>query len=530
MPQPTPLTPSAERSLNRAAQLALADNSARVGAGHLLWALWLEESNAASVLRSLGVRRDQVELAIEATVGNDGRYDPVLTTDIVIEARQFLHRLDSTSGELTSEHLLLGLTNLAKTQLEELGVTAEGIERLLVSQPETASVPVGDEFRLGSDSSEPPESRDLPMQEAGNFDQPSAPAAAPTVLTSELDAYRTIDAAANRAREGLRVVEDLVRFSLGDRFLTEQLKATRHDLSIALSSLHPMRLLRARDTQGDAGTTISLPTESRRDGQLDILLANMKRCQEALRTLEEMTKVVSGGNGDPSGRIERTRYRSYTIEKAIATTMNSNRIFEDRRLYLLVTESICQRAWQDVVIDALQEGVDVIQLREKTLSQAELIQRGKWLREETGAADVILIVNDRADIAAEVGADGLHLGQTDGSIQDARRILGSSALVGVSTHNIEQARQAVLDGADYLGVGPVFQTKTKSFAKHAGLEYVREVAEEITLPWFAIGGINSTNVTQVRDAGAQRIAVSSAICGTAAVLDASKLLCESLRI
>ncbi len=107
--------------------------------------------------------------------------------------------------------------------------------------------------------------------------------------------------------------------------------------------------------------------------------------------------------------------------------------------------------------------------------------------------------------------DGVHLGQDDLSVKDARRIVGPEALIGVSTHTIEQARQAVLDGADYLGVGPVFPSRTKAFDHFPGLEFVRAVVAETTLPAFALGGIGLGNVGQLAEAGAERIAVGSVI-------------------
>jgi len=127
------------------------------------------------------------------------------------------------------------------------------------------------------------------------------------------------------------------------------------------------------------------------------------------------------------------------------------------------------------------------------------------------AAGALFIVNDRPDIARLAQADGVHLGQDELPVREARRIVGPGALIGVSTHNLAQCRQAVLDGADYLGVGPTFASDTKEFAELAGLEYVRQVAAETTLPAFAIGGINTDNVGQVVRAGLRRAAVGRAI-------------------
>ena len=120
--------------------------------------------------------------------------------------------------------------------------------------------------------------------------------------------------------------------------------------------------------------------------------------------------------------------------------------------------------------------------------------RARLLRELTREQDVLCIVNDRADLAAMVDADGVHLGQDDMPLPDARKVVGCRALIGVSTHSLEQARQAVLEGASYLGCGPTFPSATKSFGEFPGLEFLRQVQREIRLPAFAIGGIGPDNV------------------------------------
>src|SRR5690606_20385257 len=126
-------------------------------------------------------------------------------------------------------------------------------------------------------------------------------------------------------------------------------------------------------------------------------------------------------------------------------------------------------------------------------------------------AGVLFILNDRPDLARLVGADGVHLGQDDLPVKEARRILGPDALVGVSTHDLDQLRQAILDGASYVGVGPSFPSGTKDFAELAGLDYVRAAHAETSLPMFAIGGIHEGNIAEVVTAGARRVAVSAAI-------------------
>jgi thiamine-phosphate pyrophosphorylase len=151
-----------------------------------------------------------------------------------------------------------------------------------------------------------------------------------------------------------------------------------------------------------------------------------------------------------------------------------------------------------------------------------------FMREWTAESGVLFIMNDRPDIAALVAADGVHVGQDDLAIAEARRIVGGDKIVGVSTHSVEQLQQAVLDGADYLGVGPVFASTTKNFDELAGLQFVRDAASLTTLPWFGIGGIDAGNVRQFREAGGTRIAVSAAICQSGNAMDATRQLRQAL--
>jgi thiamine-phosphate pyrophosphorylase len=162
--------------------------------------------------------------------------------------------------------------------------------------------------------------------------------------------------------------------------------------------------------------------------------------------------------------------------------------------------------------EAAAGGAHMIQLREKNLSDRELLERAWQVRRWTQKAKVLFLLNDRPDLARLAEADGVHLGQDDLSVKDARRILGPNALIGVSTHNMSQLRQAILDGANYLGVGPTFASGTKSFAELPGLDYVRRALAETSLPAFVIGGVNRDTIAAAIAAGARRVAVSQAIC------------------
>ena len=346
-----------------------------------------------------------------------------------------------------------------------------------------------------------------------------------------LAAWRILDAAANRAGEGLRVVEEFARFGLNDSQLSRLLKVCRHDLTAALGLLPESDRLAARDTLGDVGTTISTPSEYCRPTLLDVVRASFKRVQEALRTLEEYGKLIPHSSSEPSfaERVEQIRYRIYTAEKSVLRTVCVSERLQENSVYLLVTSANCAGGLEATIQGALATGVRIFQVREKQMADRELIEHARKLRAWTADAGAILIINDRPDIAVLAEADGVHVGQDELAVQDARRIVGADKLIGVSTHTIDQARRAVLEGADYLGVGPTFPSGTKSFDTFSGLEFVRQVAAEISLPWFAIGGIDATNVKTVVAAGARRIAISGAICGAVDAERAAATLLEELR-
>jgi thiamine-phosphate pyrophosphorylase len=195
---------------------------------------------------------------------------------------------------------------------------------------------------------------------------------------------------------------------------------------------------------------------------------------------------------------------------------------------VLLTGSQCQAALDWTIERAVAGGVDIVQLREKSLSDRELLARARSVRSWTRKAGALFIVNDRPDIARLAEADGVHLGQDDLTVKDARKIIGADALIGMSTHNLEQVRQAVLDGADYLGIGPVFPSNTKTFEHFPGLEFISQAAAETSLPSFALGGIGPANIEKVVKAGARRVAVGAAIATADDPEQVSRMLRTSL--
>jgi thiamine-phosphate pyrophosphorylase len=177
----------------------------------------------------------------------------------------------------------------------------------------------------------------------------------------------------------------------------------------------------------------------------------------------------------------------------------------DGRLYLVLDAASADR----VLEPAMRGGVDVIQLREKEASDDELIEAAAIFRAAADRHGVPFLLNDRPDLVEACRADGVHLGQDDMPVADARRLLGARALIGLSTHSRDQIEAAA--DVDYIGVGPVYATPTKEGRPAVGLELVHVAAEIARTPWFAIGGIDATNVRAVVDAGATRVAVVRAI-------------------
>jgi thiamine-phosphate pyrophosphorylase len=334
--------------------------------------------------------------------------------------------------------------------------------------------------------------------------------------------YRILDASANRAGEGLRTIEEFARFVLEDSQMTAQLKSLRHDLAAAVNRLSRDSLLRARDTGGDVGTEIGEPSEYTRTDLSVVVAAAASRTQQSLRVLEEYGKTV---DASVAAEIEQIRYRCYTLCAEIELRLQPldrlhplDRLGHDRQLrlrqsslYVLIDAGSDEQEFTDLVTRLVQVGVDVLQLRDRSVDDRTLLSRARLGAEITRESDKLFIINDRADLAVAADTDGVHVGQEELPVAETRQIVGPSRLVGVSTHSIGQARDAVADGADYIGCGPVFAGRTKAFRSYVGTSFLKEVAGEIEIPAFAIGGIDASNTKQVVEAGFHRIAVTGAV-------------------
>lgn len=313
---------------------------------------------------------------------------------------------------------------------------------------------------------------------------------------------RIIDANLNRASEGLRVIEEIARFILSDTELSARLKTIRHELQ-KFFDVEYDNLLDSRDTLNDVGCNIINP--DKKESLDSIFKANFKRVEEAFRVLNQYASF------DDS-----YRYRIYTIEKEMRSKLKLDykKIFlNDKKLYLVTNSDNFEsdEIFLDKVALSIKSGVDIVQLREKNTTSKRFIYLAQRIRELTSHFGAAFIVNDRVDIAKISNADGVHLGQDDIPVSYAREILGDNAIIGVSTHCPEHAKKAITDGADYIGVGPVFKTPTKPSKDPVGLEYVKWAADNVNIPFFAIGSIDTANIKEVVQAGAKRVAVIRAI-------------------
>ncbi len=553
------LTAATRRAVQAAGRWTLDGPGCVLRAPAMLLGLLLEpECRAAILLRSLNIQASAVQsqwpaLRQEQTLDPDRdsvdqetpweelvpRFSPEMQTAIGI-ACDWLADLPRPLM-LATEHLLLGLAasdDEVGCWLRQHGLNARALRDEILRQYGLTIEPLemeqwSPERRTRSEESHLSEthSSEEVVSIVESCRLPGEPPA------GQADLLRLLDASANRAREALRVVEDYVRFVLDDQHLTERLKVLRHGLTSALAGISTTERLATRDTQADVGTSLSTTAEQLRRDSDDVLTANFTRLQESLRSLEEFSKI---GNIFPASAIEQLRYESYTLHKAVQGTVDGLARMAGARLYVLVDGRSSVDAFERLVVSLVKTGVGVIQLRDKTLRDRELLDRARRLRDftcdqpsavadMTRCGDTLFIMNDRPDLAVLAGADGVHVGQEELSVRQVRQIVGPRMLVGVSTHRIDEARQAVLDGASYLGVGPIFPSGTKTFSEFPGLEFARNVASEIRLPAFAIGGIDSRNVAQVLATGVSRVAVSGAVVAAADPADAARGLLERLK-
>ncbi|MEY3459251.1 MAG: Thiamine-phosphate synthase [Planctomycetota bacterium] len=552
-------TPAAERTVQWCRGLLVSATSANERAALMILALLHDESLASACLRDFGVDLGWLQSrwagsAVDAVLQrglptrleSEGsgcgpqrslslQEDPSDFQGILGRAKE-LARRETSDHAITSSLLLLAVidqNSLIAGQLAAAGATREAVcgrlfpEQSAVMERLTVEEPLSLDSGLTFATTATP-GRDRPLQPV----------------------LRAIDACLNRAREGLRVLEDCARFICNAPSVCGELKSLRHELAGAESllrsslaaSFEEASLLQARDTPGDVGTALTDVRERSRDSLQELILANARRVQESLRSLEEFGKLLQP---EFAAVMKQLRYRSYTAEQRLCElgaglgeavvsgqrkTVASAAVERLARaqIYVLITESQCRLPWYQVAEQALQGGADILQLREKTLPDREVLRRATQLAALCRSYGALCIVNDRAEIALAAGAHGVHVGQDEIPAEVIRRLPGWTGLIGVSTHSPDQFQAAFAAGADYAGVGPVFQSSTKGFGEFPGLPYVQAAASAGEGPWFAIGGISELRLPELLAAGARRIAVTAAVTQTDDPLNAVRRLRELL--
>tara|TARA_Y100001968_G_scaffold228266_1_gene211074 strand:- start:827 stop:1879 length:1053 start_codon:yes stop_codon:yes gene_type:complete len=313
-----------------------------------------------------------------------------------------------------------------------------------------------------------------------------------------------IDANLDRAREGLRVMEDWCRFGLKRGDFSIQIKDWRQQLGAHHHNIYR----KARLTSNDPAMGVSHPLQDVRSTPEAVFIANSCRVQEALRVIEEFTRRTDPKLCEIANKI---RYETYEIEIEVLNTtegMKRRQTLKNCSVYLVTTNT---KNLEEIVLQALKAGVKIVQYREKFLLDKEKIPQAKRLASLCKEYNSLFIINDRIDIALAVNADGIHLGQEDIPTKIAREILGTEKIIGRSTHCLEDIKNAEEECCDYIGIGPIFSSKTKKQLNPIGVDHLKKGLSETSLPAFAIGGINNSNIRKLKNINNLRIAVSNAI-------------------
>ncbi|MFC1588128.1 thiamine phosphate synthase [Planctomycetota bacterium] len=321
--------------------------------------------------------------------------------------------------------------------------------------------------------------------------------------------HRILDANFNRSREALRVLEECARFVLDHQSLAGDFKTLRHELATLMRRLEAGAglLAASRDTPGDVGTQLSNRGERTRNNIVEVVQANFKRLQESLRALEEYGKALDATIAES---FKQLRYQTYSLETACHRYLLHGEALQGPLMVILSIDGLDTPALE-IVRAARVTGTGLLQLRMKNCLVRKYIETARQVLAELNGSGTRLLVNDRLDVAMAAGADGAHLGESDMPVALARRMLGGHAIIGASTADIEHARQAAREGADYIGAGAAFATSGKEDAVVRGIEHIAAIQDKIDIPVFAVGGITLQSLPDVAAAGLHHVAVGSDI-------------------
>ena len=324
------------------------------------------------------------------------------------------------------------------------------------------------------------------------------------IQPEDLQTLQIIDANLDRAREGLRVLEDWARFGLGKEDLVIRIKNFRQILGKNHLEIYKI----SRNHIEDQCKGLSHVEQTNRKSPSQIISSNSARVQEALRVIEEFSK---NHNNKLSKIASAIRYEIYSLEIELLNfnaRIRSESIISKNNLYLITDN-------RDNLLDSIEKillgGVKIIQHRFKDGKDKDNLRRAIEINDLCKKYNSLFIVNDRIDIALASNADGVHLGQDDINVKIARNLLGSSKIIGVSANNSNDIAKAINNGCDYIGVGPVFETSTKKNKKPLGVKKIRALTKDINIPWFAIGGINKSNISSLKNHGINKVAIVSGL-------------------
>ena len=330
-----------------------------------------------------------------------------------------------------------------------------------------------------------------------------------------------IDANLDRAREGLRVLEDWARFGLGKEDLVVKIKNFRQ----ILGKNHLKIYKTSRNHNEDQCKGLSHIEQLKRKGPSKVISTNSARVQEALRVIEEFSR---NHNNTLSKIAAKIRYEIYTLEIELlnlSTHKKAELIINKNNLYSITDH---RENLLEIIEKILIGGVKIIQHRFKEGNDKERLKEAIQIKCLCEKYNSLFIVNDRVDIALASNADGVHLGQEDIDIKTARKLLGSSKIIGVSANNSTEIKNAIDYGCDYIGVGPLFHSLTKKNKEPLGLEKIKALTKDIKIPWFAIGGINKVNISFLKKNGINKVAVISGLLNSEDPIEEAIIILKEL--
>ena len=320
--------------------------------------------------------------------------------------------------------------------------------------------------------------------------------------SEDLRIYQIIDANLDRAREGLRVLEDWARFALGENDSVKKIKNFRQ----ILGKNHLEVYKQSRNFIEDECKGLAHQEQIKRNTPDQIISSNAGRVQEALRVIEEFSRQHNNELSKISAEI---RYEIYTLEielLRLSKYKKSKEILKENDLYVITDP---KENLLETIEAILIAGVKIIQYRFKTGTDKDHLQEAMQIKNLCKRYNSLFIVNDRVDIALASNADGVHLGQDDLDVRTSRKLLGYSKLIGISANNEIDISNALEYGCDYIGIGPVFETVTKKNKKPLGIEKIKTLTKDINIPWFAIGGIKTNNISYLKSNGIKKVALVS---------------------